>query len=475
MATDHTHAAAVAPVAPQGPQLSPAVRKRLQSWYTHGQEKAHAGSWDYASDMFSQCVEGDPTSLEYMNSFLHALHKKYKDNKKGAGFGALKTSGIKGALKKAQAKKDWPGVVKQGVELLKINPWDSHALVHIAHACEAMHYLEAELAWLRAALDVDPKDPEVNRECALALAKQGHFDQAIVCWARVEKAKPHDEEAQRQISELQVRKTETQLQKRNEAAANAAAAEAQAAASGKPVIKLTRQQELQKTIAENPANIEAYLELAEIHARDDRYTEAERILRTALEASGNDLRVQELYEDIGLRKARHQVAIAEQRAERDKSEEAQQLHLRMKQELNRLETEVFRKRVERYPAVTTWKVELGVRLKRAGNFAEAIKVLQEARNDARRRGLVLLELGECFQQIKQYKLAMSHYQEATEALSERELDLRKKALYRAGVLAMGLEDLDAAEKYLHELAGLDFSYRDVAERLDKISQVRNKG
>ena len=150
--------------------------------------------------------------------------------------------------------------------------------------------------------------------------------------------------------------------------------------------------------------------------------------------------------------------------------------MRMRQELNRLETEVFRVRSERYPAVMSWKVELGTRLKRGGNFGEAIKVFQQATGEPRRRGLVHLELGECFQQIKQYKLAMSNYQTAIEALADRgEPDLRKKALYRAGVLAMGLEDLDLAETYLTELAGLEYGYRDVAERLNKIAEVRDKG
>jgi tetratricopeptide (TPR) repeat protein len=479
MATDHQDAPQHAPV-PQGPAISPTLRRRLQSWYAHGQEKAQAGGYDYATDLFSQCVEGDPASLDYQYAFLHNLHKKYNNNKKGAGFtAAIKASALKASLKKASLKKDWPAMLKTGLELLKLNPWDTSALLHMAHACEGMHCLEVELAWLRAALDVDPKDPDINRQCAIALGKQGHFDQAIVCWSRVEKARPHDEESQRAISDLQVRKTETQLQKRSEKvveAAAAEAAEAAEAAGGKPVIKLTRQQQLQQAIATNPAGMDAYIELAELHARDDRYTEAERILRGALEASGGELKIREAYEDMGLRRARHQVAIAEKRAANDPSDEAQNLASRMRQELNRLETEVFRSRSERYPTVMTWKVELGMRLKRAGNYPEAIKVFQQATGDPRRRGVVHLELGECFQQIKQYKLAMTNYQASVEALSDRgDPDLRKKALYRTGVLAMGLEDIELAEKYLTELAGMEFGYRDVAERLDKIAEVRNKG
>jgi hypothetical protein len=70
---------------------------------------------------------------------------------------------------------------------------------------------------------------------------------------------------------------------------------------------------------------------------------------------------------------------------------------------------------------------------------------------------------------------MRNYQTAVETLTDREMDLRKRALYRAGVLAAGLQDVDAAQKYLSALAELDFGYRDVAERLDKLASLKDKG
>ncbi|MDZ4819779.1 MAG: tetratricopeptide repeat protein [Planctomycetota bacterium] len=459
---------------PQGPAVTPAVRKRLQTWFNHGQEKSASGGLDYATDLFVQCVEGDPASLDYLQAFLKNLYKKYNNNKKGAGFFA----GFKGRATKAtqwaSPQKDWPAVIKNGLTLLKLNPWDTTALTNIAAACEALHCQEAQLGWLRAALEVDAKDPDINRLCALALGKQGHFDQAIVCWARVEKARPNDEEAQRSISQMQVEKTTAQINHRSEREAASAAAE-KAAETDSGGIRLTRQQVLQQTIASNPADIDAYLELGELHTREERFNEAERILRSALEASGGDLRVREQYEELHLKRSKAQVAMAERRASQENTDEARSLHQRMKGELNRLEIEVFRARSDRYPAMTSWKIELGIRLKRSGNFTDAIKTLQEARNDVKRKGLVLLELGECFQQIKQYKLAMTNYVLAIEALTDKDLDTRKKALYRAGVLAMGLDELETAERWLSELAGLEFGYRDVAERLDKIASVRHKG
>jgi hypothetical protein len=61
------------------------------------------------------------------------------------------------------------------------------------------------------------------------------------------------------------------------------------------------------------------------------------------------------------------------------------------------------------------------------------------------------------------------------AISDREPEQKKQALYFAGKLGLFLKNLDAAEKYLTELAGLDFGYKDVANLLDKLSQLREDG
>ena len=54
-------------------------------------------------------------------------------------------------------------------------------------------------------------------------------------------------------------------------------------------------------------------------------------------------------------------------------------------------------------------------------------------------------------------------------------EVRKLGLYRAGVLATGLRELDRAERHLAELAGMDYGYRDVSDRLDKIASLRDSG
>jgi tetratricopeptide (TPR) repeat protein len=180
-------------------------------------------------------------------------------------------------------------------------------------------------------------------------------------------------------------------------------------------------------------------------------------------------------EDRQLRWARHRVHVAEKRLETEDTPANRSTLERLRGAQVKQEIEIYSARCERYPENIGWRYELAMRLKAAGNHAEAIRHFQDVLQDPRRRGGVSLELGECFQKIKQYQLAMQNYQAAVEALTDRELELRKRALYRAGVLASGLDDVDSAQKYLSMLAGLDFGYRDVAQRLDKLGSAKDKG
>ncbi len=463
--------------------ILPGVRARLQKLYTHAMQVASRGQADYAIDLLSGCLREDPGNLTYVQSYLNILYKKWNNNKKGSKMAGLSTMGIQGTVKKCQMRKDWDGVLKSGLEMLKVNPWHVETLLSMGNAAEQLHLEDVQLAWLKGALDFDMKDAKVNKACAMALGRQGQFDQAIACWHRVEQAKPGDEESQRAISALSVERTinktisdeqkaEEQLQ------ADVQARDAQEGGAINAAKTVTPEQRWRKAIADNPADVQNYIELAELLGRDNRTADAEKVLVKGLEASGGDIKVRELLEDARVRSARTQLEVAEKQAHAQKTQPANDLYKKMKSELLNVEIDVFRARCDRYPSNTNFKIELGIRLKRAKNFDEAIKALQGARNDPKRKGAVLLELGECFQNIKQYSLALNNYESAIESLTEREEDAKKRALYNAGKLAKALSESkngapelrDVARKHFTELAGLDFSYKDVA---DLLKELRN--
>ncbi len=243
--------------------------------------------------MFTQCVIGDPANPIYTKSFLDNLFRKYENNKKGSRMASLSGAGVMGSIKKATFSKDWEGVIKSGLEMLKLNPWHVSSLTAIAQACEELKFDECQLLYLKAALDANPKDVEVNRICGKALGRLGHFDQAIACWARVQQIKPGDEEANKNIGDLHVNKTmshggydeaTTSVDVRGDKAGKGTKGDSQVQETS-----LTPEQKFERAIAKSPSEVNNYIELAEIHTRNDKFVESEAILTKALQVSGGDV------------------------------------------------------------------------------------------------------------------------------------------------------------------------------------------
>lgn len=452
--------------------LSPAQRQRLQQCFQHATKAAAAANFDYAIELLSRCVTGDPGNLVYAQNLLGTMYKKFNNNKKGSKLASLRGAGGKAAVKKSQMQKDWAGVIRAGIELLKLNPWDASTLTAMADACERLDHDDAQLAYLRAALNANIKDAEINRLAGKALARQGKFEDAIVCWTRVCEALPNDEEAKRAVADLTVERTiHKGGYEQAESTTELRADDDEAAPTGP---QATPERQLEKAIAKSPDDVGLYLKLVDLHEAKERWDEAEAVLNKALEASGGALGVRERLEDLELRRLREQTVVAQRRAQNEKTPEAIELYRRFAAEQNQREMEVYLARTERHPSHAGYKIELAHRMKRSGKYREAIPVYQQAQADPRRRGEVLLALGECFQRIEQYRLAMQNYEGAVAAIPPQEIEPRKQALYLAARLAYGLKNPDTAERYASELAGLDFGYKDIAALLDKIAELRKK-
>ena len=459
---------------PEGRQpIPPNKRRILQEMFQKGSKMSKEGNFDYANDMFKRCVVEDPGNQIYAQNFLFNLYKKYNNNKKGSKLAMISGAGAKTSVKKAYMQKNWKQVIASGIEFLMYNPWDASTLTSMAAACAAQGNDDTELVYYQAALQGDMKDAEVNRLAARALGRQGKFDDAILCWHRVQQVVKGDEEAARAIGDLTVEKT---IKKGGyEEAENTRDVRADKDEEPAAGLEVTPERALEKAIAKKPEDISNYLQLADLHIHKERYEEAAQTLQKAFEASGGDVNIRERIEDLQLRRHRDQLSIAHKRAQKERTKEAIDLYNGIKTELNRIELDVYRSRSERNPQHYGYMIELALRMQRAGLFKEAIPLFQKAQQDPRRRGEVLLSLGECFQQIKQLKLAMTNYEAATEAIQPADEDRKKLSLYRAGYLAMdGLKDYAKAEKYFSELAGLDFAYKDVSDRLDKLEKLKEE-
>ena len=101
---------------------------------------------------------------------------------------------------------------------------------------------------------------------------------------------------------------------------------------------------MEQTIVNSPTDIDSYLELAQLHIDEDRLGEATHVLSKALAASGNSLKIQERLEDVEILRKRQQLTIAERRAESEDIPPNHELVARLRDDLNRMELEVFDRR-----------------------------------------------------------------------------------------------------------------------------------
>jgi tetratricopeptide (TPR) repeat protein len=188
------------------------MNERLQKTFEHANNQVAQENFEFAAELLTQCILGDPLNTQYVRGFIEGLERKYKNNRKGAAFARFHARGARTALKKAAVQGHWQEVLKNGLAVLKVNPWDAPTLRAMATASEHLGGRECQMYYLKCALVSNPNDPETNTQCAKALAERGEFDQAIACWHRVEQARPGDQEAPQAIAELLVRKTVQQGQ-----------------------------------------------------------------------------------------------------------------------------------------------------------------------------------------------------------------------------------------------------------------------
>jgi len=139
--------------------------------------------------------------------------------------------------------------------------------------------------------------------------------------------------------------------------------------------------------------------------------------------------------------------------------------------LNNVELEHYGLCVENYPTDLQAKFEYGSRLIRNKKYDEAIPLFQEAQKDPRHKISSMDKIGLCFFLKGWYADAIDIFTQAIDAYEIKDDGVAKDLRYN---LARSYEQKGNKEKALEiyrKIAQLDFAYRDVRKRVDKL---RNK-
>jgi tetratricopeptide (TPR) repeat protein len=101
---------------------------------------------------------------------------------------------------------------------------------------------------------------------------------------------------------------------------------------------------------------------------------------------------------------------------------------------------------------------------------DAIGEFQKAVKDPRKRVDALCKLGECFIEKQLYDLAARQLEKAVEESPGLNSERGKELIYTLGVLRERQGQFAAARDEFLKVYEVDVSYRDVADRVTKLSQ-----
>jgi Tfp pilus assembly protein PilF len=209
------------------------------------------------------------------------------------------------------------------------------------------------------------------------------------------------------------------------------------------------------------------VELAELYRKAGQLETAGEVLTRGLAATGNHFQLATELADLEIEPFRQNLAVAEARLrDEPEDEELRRVRIRLLKEINTRELYLYRQKAERYPTELAHRLELGLRLLRAGQLDEAIRELQAARADARLQGRALFYLGVAFKARNNTRLAQRNFEDALNSLPAEEEELRKELLYQLATAAAESGELGRALELAYELANLDFGYKDIGRLMD---------
>ena len=315
-------------------------------------------------------------------------------------------------------------------------------------------------------------------------AALGEFDKAVAACQRAVRLKPHDGQLAEEYKNLSAELTmargkydgEGDFRKSIKDREEQEKLQAQASVVKTEDYRLEAVEDARRKIAQNPdlpVNIfnlaEALSDLENDEAENDAISLLENTYKSKNDFSfmqrAGLLRIKQL-------KRKRREAKAALEAKSDDTQAKTTLE-ELSAQLNSTELEHYRLCMENYPTDLHAKYEYGVRLVRNKQYNEAIPLFQEAQRDPRRKIAAMNQIGYCFFMKGWLADAIDVFTKAIDSHEIKDDSVGKELRYN---LARAYEEQGDTQKALEiyrKIAQLDFAFKDVSQRVDKLRSIDN--
>ena len=472
------------------PALTAESRRIAAERFERANQVAASGNFDYAIQLLLACTKLDPRNFTFRQTLRRYQKAKYKNNLRGSRLAFLTTIRLRAKVKSAKRAREYEKVLEHGEQILSKNPWDLGTQMDMAEAADALGLLDHAVFILDQARQKEPKDATLNRALARLFEKRGNFAQAIHLWQLVKEVDPKDVEAAHKAKDLAASETIARGGYEGPSGEKPALSNGPPATGTKtvpaggspteppePTDRVSREAApILARLDTNPTDAHLYLLLANVYRRGNQPERARAALEQGLGPTGNDFRLTLELMEMDLDVYRRNLAIAEKRLTLAESgeedprhtvEDLRRIRNKLAKEIATREIEMLRVRADRFPNELGHRLELGIRLSQVEQFDEAIVELQQARKDPRLLWKAALNLGLAFKKKNNWRLAQRNLEEALAQVPPSEEDGRKEILYQLAVGSASAGELQRAVDLGHDLANIDFGFRDIGKLLDE--------
>ena len=389
----------------------------------------------------------------------------------GASFSSMKVQ--------SQVKKDPVAAFDAIEKMLEAGPYSSQANQLLKEAALGAKMPEVALFALETIIEGNPKDTKTMHELAKLYMENEQPAKAGDVYGKILEINPNDLSAVKSGKDAAAAASMQQGGWDREEATyrdlikdkdQAVALEQQGRAYRSEDVIDHLLGDLSEKYTQDPQNVDTARRIAELYEEKNDLENAMTWFSYAAELSQNtDFALVRKASDLRLRQFDRSIASFEELIARnpDSSDAAQysaQLE-EIRTQRARLLLDDAKKRVERNPTDLQLRFELGEILINLGNYKDAISELQRARQNPSVRLRAMNLLGRCYTERGMYDLAANILSNAASDLLQMD-SVKKDIVYNLGLVYEKMRQEEKSIECMKQIYEVDYSYRDVAERVE---------
>lgn len=466
----------------QAKTIDPQLQKKAQNFFNNGFAAFERGNHDLAIELLYQCLEIDPTSFRTRKYLRAAALQRFLKSKPSplkiklaeiSAFGTIMK--LEGLIKKGDVR----GALLLSEKLIEQAPLSIKALTLASQCATNAKQPEVSSMLLETALQADMNNEQLMNLLAETYSQSGDWKKAREIYAALLNKHPQDGKLVTLLKNAEARMTMASgwedvansnekegyrnlIRDKEQAAKLDMKTKAANMAAGDDAEALIAEQK--EKIKKEPRNLNYYRGLARIYQQTKRYDEAVDILKAAREINSADPELDRMLTNVSILAFDARIDALVQEGKTDEAEE-------LRADRNQFVFDDLVQRVERYPNDLRLRFELGQQYLMYDAYDDAIQQFQLSQRSPKERTLSLHGLAKCFHAKGQRDMAVMQLETALEQLHVMD-DTRKAVLYDLGIMAEEAGDLEKAFKLYREVYGADISYKDIAEKMERVYKLR---